>query len=103
MVCCDSTSREEPISRASPKLTSTRSPCGSINARERPWASKRQPINYERCCTDRLNRPAYFLRYLTVNSVRSVPVFEYGLSPDTCNPPTSKPLILPFFPKRKFI
>ncbi len=23
--------------------------------RERPWASKRQPINYKRCCTDRLN------------------------------------------------
>ena len=22
---------------------------------ERPWASKPQPINYERCCTDRLN------------------------------------------------
>jgi hypothetical protein len=29
--------------------------CGSINARERPWASKRQPIDYKRCCTDRLN------------------------------------------------
>jgi hypothetical protein len=29
--------------------------CGSINVRERPWASKRQPINYKRCCTDRLN------------------------------------------------
>jgi len=23
--------------------------------RERPWASKRQPIDYKRCCTDRLN------------------------------------------------
>ena len=25
------------------------------NVRERPWASKRQPIDYKRCCTDRLN------------------------------------------------
>src|SRR5690349_16104511 len=24
-------------------------------ALERPWAWKRRPINYERCCTDRLN------------------------------------------------
>ena len=23
--------------------------------RERPWASKRQPIDFKRCCTDRLN------------------------------------------------
>src|SRR6516162_892363 len=29
--------------------------CGSINVRETPWASKRQPIDYKRCCTDRLN------------------------------------------------
>ena len=29
--------------------------CGSINVRERPWASKRQQIDYKRCCTDRLN------------------------------------------------
>src|SRR6202008_428353 len=29
--------------------------CGSIKVRERPWASKRQPIDYKRCCTDRLN------------------------------------------------
>src|SRR5262249_5525255 len=26
-----------------------------VNVRERPWASKRQPIDYKRCCTDRLN------------------------------------------------
>ena len=26
-----------------------------INVRERPWASKRQPIDCKRCCTDRLN------------------------------------------------
>src|SRR5262245_11165505 len=32
-----------------------RLPCDSINVRERPWASKHQPINYKRCCTDRLN------------------------------------------------
>src|SRR6185436_4200251 len=42
----------------SPKLTSTRSPCGSINARERPWALKLQPIDYEWCCIDRLSPPA---------------------------------------------
>src|SRR5882762_3500705 len=53
--CCVSTSREELTSRVSPRATSTASPCGSINVRERPWASKPQPINYERCCTDRLN------------------------------------------------
>jgi hypothetical protein len=29
--------------------------CGSSNVRERPWASKRQPIDYKPCCTDRLN------------------------------------------------
>ena len=34
--------------------------CGSINVRERPWASKRQPIDYRKCCTDRLNAPAHF-------------------------------------------
>jgi hypothetical protein len=28
---------------------------GSINVRERPWASKRQPIDYKPCCTDRLS------------------------------------------------
>jgi hypothetical protein len=50
-----STSQEEPTSRASPRPISTRLPCDSINVRERPWASKPQPINYERCCTDRLN------------------------------------------------
>ena len=38
-----------------PEPISTRLPCDSINVRERPWASKRQPINYKRCCTDRLN------------------------------------------------
>ena len=25
------------------------------DVRERPWASKRQPIDFKRCCTDRLN------------------------------------------------
>src|SRR5262249_7240167 len=50
-----STSQEEPTSRASPKRISMRLPCDSINVRERPWASKPQPINYKRCCTDRLN------------------------------------------------
>jgi hypothetical protein len=29
--------------------------CGSISDRERPWASKRQPIDFKRCCADRLN------------------------------------------------
>src|SRR4030095_10745353 len=53
--CCVSTSREEPTSRVSPRATSTASPCGSINVRESPWAWNVQPINYERCCADRLN------------------------------------------------
>ena len=34
---------------------SMRLPCDSTNVRERPWAPKPQPINYKRCCTDRLN------------------------------------------------
>jgi hypothetical protein len=29
--------------------------CGSINARGRPWALKLLPIDYEQCCSDRLN------------------------------------------------
>jgi hypothetical protein len=53
--CCASTFRGRPISRASPRPTSTPSPCGSISAHEKPWASKHQPINYDWCCTDRLN------------------------------------------------
>ena len=53
--CCDSISREEQISRASLRRTSTGSRCGSINARARPWASKPLPIDYEQCCSDRLN------------------------------------------------
>src|ERR1700704_1207633 len=53
--CSASTSQEEPTSRASPRPISTRLPCDSINVRERPWASKPQPISYKRCCTDRLN------------------------------------------------
>src|SRR5262249_537250 len=42
-------------SRASPKRISMRLPCDSINVRERPWASKPQPINDKPGCTDRLN------------------------------------------------
>src|SRR5215475_12542279 len=38
--------------------------CGSINVRERLWASKRQPIDYRRCCTDRLNAPPESGRWL---------------------------------------
>ena len=53
--CCGSTSREEPISRASLRVILTQLLCGSINVRERPWASKRQPIDCKRYCTDRLN------------------------------------------------
>lgn len=30
--------------------------CGSINVRERPWASNRAPIHYKRCRTDRLSQ-----------------------------------------------
>ena len=39
------------------KPTSTRSPCGSINARKKHWDSKPQPIDYDWCCADRLNSP----------------------------------------------
>src|SRR5215510_14516713 len=53
--CCVSTSQEEPTSRASLRVTWMRLRCDSINVRERPWASKRQPIDYKRCCTDQLN------------------------------------------------
>jgi hypothetical protein len=31
--------------------------CGLIKARERLWALKLLPIDYERCCIDRLNPP----------------------------------------------
>jgi hypothetical protein len=46
--------------RRSPTLrrTWTGLHCGSINARERPWALKPPPIDYARCCIDRLNPPA---------------------------------------------
>src|SRR6478735_1912496 len=57
MACCDSISREEQISRVSLKRTSTRSLCGSINARGKPWDSKLLPIDYKRCCSDQLNPP----------------------------------------------
>src|SRR6516225_1247073 len=30
---------------------------GSINARARPWGSKPLPIDYKRCCSDRLSPP----------------------------------------------
>ena len=31
--------------------------CSALNQRrERPWASKRQPIDFKRCCTDWLTR-----------------------------------------------
>src|SRR5271165_515788 len=40
--------------------------CGSINVRERPWASKRQPIDYKRCCTDRLNAQGSSRRHNTM-------------------------------------
>jgi hypothetical protein len=50
---------------------------GSINVRARPWASKRQPIDYKRCCTDRLNahpesrRDSHLLGILSFWSVSS--------------------------------
>src|SRR3981081_4583310 len=56
-----STYQEEPTSRASHRPISTRLPCDSINVRERPWASKPQPISYKRCCTDRLNSQLLFV------------------------------------------
>ena len=33
--------------------------CGSINACERPWASKPLPIDCDWCCTDRLMHRGY--------------------------------------------
>jgi IS30 family transposase len=37
---------------------SPRLPYGSINALGRPWDSKPLPIDYARCCSDRLNPPS---------------------------------------------
>ena len=44
----------------------TRLLCGSINVRERPWASKREPIDCKRCC---MNVPA-----LAVDRTFQIPV-----------------------------
>src|SRR5215831_1979276 len=57
MVCCDSISHAEQISRISPRPTWTRSLYGSINVHGRPWDSKLLPIDYEWCCSDQLNPP----------------------------------------------
>src|SRR5262252_4607839 len=62
--CCVSTSQEEPTSRASLRVTWMRLRCDSINVRERPWASKRQPIDYKRCCADQLNSPGQTGKHL---------------------------------------
>jgi IS30 family transposase len=53
----NSISRKEQTSRVSLRSTSTGSRCDSINALGRPWDSKPLPIDYERCCSDRLNSP----------------------------------------------
>jgi hypothetical protein len=54
--------------------------CGSINVRERPWASKRQPIDYKRCCTDRLNAHPESDRLLRCREMTQwVDVVEKGL------------------------
>ena len=46
--------------------------------RERPWASKRHPINYKRCCTDRLNAQGQSgSRANTVNVQRSKPATPF--------------------------
>src|SRR5262249_36019780 len=58
MVCCDSISHAEQISRISPRPTWTRSLYGSINVHGRPWDSKLLPIDYEWCCSDQLNPPS---------------------------------------------
>src|SRR5262249_28632316 len=57
MVCCDSISHAEQISRISPRPSWTRSLYGSINVHGRPWDSKLLPIDYEWCCSDQLNPP----------------------------------------------
>src|SRR5262249_5140440 len=57
MVCCDSISHAEQISRISPRPTWTRSLYGSINVHGRPWDSKLLPTDYEWCCSDQLNPP----------------------------------------------
>ena len=41
------------------RRTSIRSPCGSINARARPWALKPLPIDYKPCCIDRLKPQSF--------------------------------------------
>ena len=43
------------FSRNPLELSERDCPPAQISVHERPWASKRQPIDYKRCCTDRLN------------------------------------------------
>ena len=52
----------------------------SINVRERPWASKRQPIDYKRCCTDRLNTQAEFSRCPNSGGGRGSSLNSQGLA-----------------------
>src|SRR5580693_1388200 len=78
--CCVSTSREEPTSRASLRVIGTRLPCGSINVRERPWASKRRPIDYKRCCTDRLNAQPLMRHFQSGKIIHRRPDGHYYMS-----------------------
>src|SRR5262245_48833638 len=68
MVCCDSISHAEQISRISPRPTWTRSLYGSINVHGRPWDSKLLPIDYEWCCRDQLNPPSKAARTISAGS-----------------------------------
>ena len=44
---------------------------GSINALARPWGSKLLPIDYKRCCSDRLSTPPKADIQRTDRNVRS--------------------------------
>src|SRR6516225_11719709 len=55
---------------------------GSINDRARPWGSKPLPIDYKRCCTDRLSPPhkadicSEKCRYSITSSARAIKDFD---------------------------
>ena len=56
--CCDSISRAEPISRRfSQALPEQDRAAAQSTPTQDLWASKPLPIDYERCCSDRLNPP----------------------------------------------
>ena len=56
-VGCASIPRAAPIYRSTLKHISIALRCGSTSVPERPWASRRRPIDCKQCCTDLLNSP----------------------------------------------